>query len=148
MCCVSSLGRQSRADVMMMVGGRKRQLLCTSMKGRPLRGWVEKISESERVGRNWDIIREVCLQPSCWSWNKRLCCLRLQKELVCMVSSGVPPEEWKRCDAVIPSRLHTLDRSDRHRRALPLTHGDPLLKHRIWTLTAGNYIITSSSGTF
>lgn len=65
-----------------MVGGRKRQLLFISMRGRPLwedewRGAFQKISESERVGRHQDIIREVCLLPCYYSWNKWFSCFRL-----------------------------------------------------------------------
>lgn len=65
-----------------MVGGRKRQLLFISMRGRPLwedewRGAFQKISESERVGRHQDIIREVCLLPCYYRWNKWFSCFRL-----------------------------------------------------------------------
>lgn len=59
-------GRAGRATLMCwrMVGGRKRQLLFISVRGRLLwedewRGAFQKISESERVGRLQDIIREV-----------------------------------------------------------------------------------------
>lgn len=47
-----------------MVGGEKRQLMFLSRRGRPLLERMSgKISESERVGRRQDIIREVFLLP-------------------------------------------------------------------------------------
>lgn len=59
-------GRAGRATLMCWrtVGGGKRQLLFISVRGRLLwedewRGAFQKISESERVGRLQDIIREV-----------------------------------------------------------------------------------------
>lgn len=93
-------GRQAGRVVLMcwrIVGGRKRQLLFISMRGRPLwedewRGAFQKISESERVGRHQDIIREVCLLPCYYGWNKWFRSFRPKIHLPCVVSSGITSE--------------------------------------------------------
>ena len=97
-----------------MVGGRKRQLLFISMRGRPLwedewRGAFQEISESERVGRHQDIIREVCLLPCYYGWNKWLCCFRPEIHLPCVVSSGVKLIWWhSTCNSRLSLELMTL----------------------------------------
>lgn len=43
-------------------------------------------SDSERVGRHQDIIREVCLLPCYYDKNKWFCCFRLKVHLLSVVS--------------------------------------------------------------